>query len=146
MALWASNGAGNLDREFRISLTACTSEHMMRPVSNHGGAKETIPRKRRKRKMTKADLINAVAATKGAKGLSKKAVQAVIDATFDQIKKSVKKDERFSVPGFGTFSKKKRAARTGRNPQTGEAIKIKATTTVGFRPAAALKEFVGGKK
>jgi DNA-binding protein HU-beta len=96
--------------------------------------------------MTKADLINAVAATKGAKGLSKKAVQSVIDATFEQIKKSVKKEERFSFPGFGTFSKKKRAARTGRNPQTGEKIKIKAATTVGFRPAQALKDFVGGKR
>lgn len=96
--------------------------------------------------MTKAELINAVAATKGAKGLSKKAVQAVIDATFDQIAKNVKKDDRFSFPGFGTFAKKKRAARIGRNPQTGEKIKIKATTTVGFRPAQALKDTVGGKK
>jgi DNA-binding protein HU-beta len=95
--------------------------------------------------MTKADLINAVAAGKGIpKDLSKKAIQAVIDETFEQVKKAVKKDERFSVPGFGTFAKRKRAARTGRNPQTGQTIKIKAQTTVGFRPAQALKDFVGG--
>ncbi len=97
--------------------------------------------------MTKADLINAVAAAKTVPSdLPKKAVQAVIDETFEQMKKAVKKEERFSFPGFGTFNKKKRAARTGRNPQTGEKIKIKAQTTVGFRPAQALKDFVGGKK
>ena len=96
--------------------------------------------------MTKADLINAVASTKGAKGLSKKAVQSVIDATFEQIKKSVKKEERFSFPGFGTFTKKKRAARTGRNPQTGEKIRIKAQTTVTFKPAQALKDFMAGRR
>ena len=97
--------------------------------------------------MTKAELIEAVAGAKTVPdGLSKKAVQAVIDATFEQMKKSVKKEERFSFPGFGTFNKKKRAARTGRNPQTGEKIKIKAQTTVTFKPAQALKDFVGGKR
>lgn len=95
--------------------------------------------------MTKADLINAVATSKNVPNdLSKKAVQSVIDETFEQIKRAVRKDERFSFPGFGTFAKRKRAARTGRNPQTGEKIKIKAQTTVGFRAAQALKEAVGG--
>lgn len=95
--------------------------------------------------MTKADLINAVAAAKTVPtDISKKAVQAIIDETFEQMKKAVKKEERFSFPGFGTWNKKKRAARTGRNPQTGDKIKIKAQTTVGFRPAQALKDFVGG--
>jgi len=97
--------------------------------------------------MTKAELINAVAAAKAMpKDISKKTVQAVIDETFEQMKKSIKKEERFSFPGFGTFNKKKRAARTGRNPQTGDKIKIKAQTTVTFRPAQALKDFVGGKR
>lgn len=97
--------------------------------------------------MTKADLIEKVAGAKAVpNGLSKKAVQAVIDATFDEMKKSLKKEERFSFPGFGTFNKKKRAARTGRNPQTGEKIKIKAQTTVTFKPAQALKDYMSGKK
>jgi DNA-binding protein HU-beta len=97
--------------------------------------------------MTKADLINAVSASKSVPtDISKKVVQSVIDETFEQMKKAVKKEERFSFPGFGTWIKKKRAARTGRNPQTGEKIKIKAQTTVGFRPAQALKDFVGGAK
>lgn len=95
--------------------------------------------------MTKAELIKAVADSKSVPSdLSQKSIQAVIDETFEQVKKAVKKDERFSVPGFGTFNKKKRAARAGRNPQTGEKIKIKAQTTVTFRPAQALKDFVGG--
>jgi DNA-binding protein HU-beta len=93
--------------------------------------------------MTKADLVQAVSQNKALSELSKKSVTAVIDETFEQIKKAVRKDERFSFPGFGTFNKKKRAARTGRNPQTGEKIKIKAQTTVGFRPAQALKDFMG---
>ncbi len=96
--------------------------------------------------MTKAELIEAVAKAKTVPDLSKKAVQAVIDQTFEEIKKSVKKEERFSFPGFGTFNKKKRSARTGRNPQTGDKIKIKAQTTVTFKPAQALKDFVGGKR
>ena len=96
--------------------------------------------------MTKAELIDAIASSKSAKGLSKKAVQNVVDETFDQIKKAIRKDSRFSVPGFGTFNKKKRAARTGRNPQTGEQIKIKAQTTVSFKPGQALKDYVGGGK
>ena len=93
--------------------------------------------------MTKADLVQAVSQNKALSDLSKKSVTAVIDETFEQIKKAVRKDERFSFPGFGTFNKKKRAARSGRNPQTGEKIKIKAQTTVGFRPAQALKDFMG---
>ena len=97
--------------------------------------------------MTKAELIEAVAKAKSVpNGLSKKAVQAVIDATFEEVKKAVKKSDRFSFPGFGTFNKKKRSARTGRNPQTGEKIKIKPQTTVTFKPAQALKNYVGGKK
>ena len=96
--------------------------------------------------MTKAELIEKVAGSKAVGDVTKKSVQAVIDTTFDEIKKAIKKEERFSFPGFGTFNKKKRAARKGRNPQTGETIKIKAQTTVTFKPAADLKAFMGGKK
>jgi DNA-binding protein HU-beta len=97
--------------------------------------------------MTKADLINAVVASKEVpKDISKKAVQSVVDETFEQVKKAIKKEERFSFPGFGTFNKRKRAARSGRNPQTGEKIRIRAQSTVSFRPAQALKDYVGGGK
>jgi DNA-binding protein HU-beta len=89
--------------------------------------------------MTKQDLINHL--SKNNKwGLSKKATGEVIDALFLSIRKAVKKDRRFSYPGFGTWTVRHRKARNGRNPQTGETIRIKASKTVGFRPA---KEFKG---
>ena len=92
--------------------------------------------------MTKAELIDTIASSKSLpEGLTKKAVAAVFDTAFDEIRKSVKKEGKLTVPGFGTFTKKKRAAREGRNPQTGESIKIKASTTMTFRPSKDLKEF-----
>jgi DNA-binding protein HU-beta len=89
--------------------------------------------------MTKAELVEAVLKeTKGVE-LTKKAATELVDNVFAQIKKAVKKDKKFSFPDFGTFTIKSRKARTGRNPQTGEEIKIKASKTVGFKPAPSLK-------
>ncbi len=88
--------------------------------------------------MTKAELVEKVA--KGAKGdLSKKATQEVIDLTMELIAKTIKKEKRFSYPGFGTFTMRKRKARKGRNPATGASIKIAASKTVTFKPAPKLK-------
>ncbi len=87
--------------------------------------------------MTKADLINAVA--KEAK-LSKRAAGDAVDATFGNLARSIRKDKRAQVPGFGTFTVRSRKARNGRNPQTGEAIRIKASRTVAFRPGPKLKK------
>ena len=89
--------------------------------------------------MTKDELIIAV--IKSCKGdeLSKRLVSDIIDATFENVGKSVKKDKRFSYPSFGTFTVRNRKARMGRNPQTGAEIKIKASKTVGFKPAPTLK-------
>lgn len=88
--------------------------------------------------MTKSDLINAVHSNSGSE-LSKKAVGDIVDSVFEHVGKAIKKDKRFAFPSFGTFNVKKRKARTGRNPQTGEKIKIKASKTVGFKPAPTLK-------
>lgn len=87
--------------------------------------------------MTKADLINAVA--KAAK-ISKRAAGNAVDATFDGISRSIKREKRFQVPGFGTFTVRSRKSRKGRNPQTGAEITIKASRTVGFKPAPGLKK------
>ena len=89
--------------------------------------------------MTKDELVIAV--IKSCKGdeLSKRLVSDIIDATFETVGKSVKKDKRFSYPSFGTFTVRNRKARMGRNPQTGAEIKIKASKTVGFKPAPTLK-------
>ena len=70
--------------------------------------------------MTKSELIESVTSdNKTPDDISKKAVGTIIDKTFDEIKKAIKKDESFALAGFGTFNKKKRATRDGRNPQTG---------------------------
>ena len=90
--------------------------------------------------MTKKELIEAITKNHMENGVSKKAVAAIIDDTFTAIAKGIKKAGRFSFPGFGTFSVKSRAARKGRNPQTGEAIKIKASKSVKFKAAPVLKK------
>ncbi len=86
--------------------------------------------------MTKAELVHVVAG----KGLTKKASAELVDALFDTIGKAIKKEKRFSYPGFGTWTVRERKPRMGRNPQTGEAIKIKASKTVGFKPSKELKK------
>ena len=87
--------------------------------------------------MNKGQLIDAVAAELGeSKTLAAKAVDAVIES----ITSGIKDDESVTIVGFGTFSRKERAARTGRHPMTGEPMTIKASTTVGFKPSQALKQ------
>lgn len=87
--------------------------------------------------MTKQELVDSVASKSE---ISKAAVKEVIDTTFDEIVRSIKKEKRFSMPGFGTFTVRERKAKTGRNPKTGESIKIKASKTIGFKPAPTVKD------
>lgn len=87
--------------------------------------------------MTKAELVEAVASQSR---LTKKAAAEVLEVVFNNIGKAVKKDARFSYPGFGTWSIRTRKARKIRNPQTNEMMKLKATKTIGFRPAKELKQ------
>ncbi len=89
--------------------------------------------------MTKDDLITTVIKSCKDDNLTKRLAGDLIDATFDAMGKAIKKDKRFAYPGFGTFTVRSRKARKGRNPQTGEEIKIKASKTVGFKPAPTLK-------
>lgn len=88
--------------------------------------------------MTKMELIEAVLKTQD--GMTKKAATEVVDAVFDIVAKTIKKEKKFIYPGFGTFSLRERKARTGRNPQTGATIQIKKSRTIGFRPAKSLKD------
>ncbi len=88
--------------------------------------------------MTKADLISAVAET----GMSKKEAVAAVDAVIDAIKGALAKGEKVSLIGFGSFSVKKRKARTGRNPRTGKAIRIKAKNVPVFSAGKGLKDAV----
>jgi DNA-binding protein HU-beta len=89
--------------------------------------------------VTKDDLINSVIKSCKDPNLSKRLTGDVLDAVFENISKAIKKEKRFAYPSFGTFTVRNRKARKGRNPQTGEEIKIKASKTVGFKPAPTLK-------
>ncbi|MCB0327717.1 MAG: HU family DNA-binding protein [Bdellovibrionales bacterium] len=89
--------------------------------------------------MTKAELIEKVTTTVKHRDLSKAAVNEVADAIFNNLSKGIKKDKRFTYPGFGTWTVRTRKARKGRNPQTGAVINIPASKTVGFRPSPEFK-------
>ncbi|MGR3319258.1 MAG: HU family DNA-binding protein [Candidatus Anammoxibacter sp.] len=89
--------------------------------------------------MNKQELIAAVASDKNANIESKAAAERAINAVITGITAGIKKDGVVQLIGFGTFTVKSRAARKGRNPQTGEAMKIKASKTVGFKVGVALK-------
>ena len=75
-------------------------------------------------------------------GLTKAEVEKVYNATFDLFKNELGRGNNVSVAGFGTFRVSERAARDGRNPRTGETIKIAASKNVGFKAGTALKEIV----
>jgi len=87
---------------------------------------------------TKAELVAQLKESVDA-GLSNKVTNQLYDNLFSILATSIKKKGRFSVPGFGTFKVKRRKAREGRNPQTGEKMKIKASKTVGFKPSPKYK-------
>ena len=87
--------------------------------------------------MKKAELVEAVA-TKA--GLTKADADRAVKALCEVIEGVLKKGDKVALPGFGTFSVAKRAAREGRNPQTGETVKIKASKTAKFKQASALKD------
>ena len=87
--------------------------------------------------MNKAEIIDAVA---DAADISKAAATRAVDGMLDAVTKALKKGDTVTLVGFGTFSVRKRAARSGRNPRTGEVIKIKASKAPGFKAGKALKD------
>ncbi|HWL41322.1 MAG TPA: HU family DNA-binding protein [Ilumatobacter sp.] len=92
---------------------------------------------------TKAELIDTVA---GAAGVSKADAEKTIGAFFDYVVAEVKNDGKVAWPGFGSFSLTQRAAREGRNPQTGETVKIAASKAVKFGASSTLKAALNPKK
>ena len=93
--------------------------------------------------MNKADLISAVAKETG---LTKVAAEAAVASVFGNITESLKKGEKVTWIGFGSFEVRERAARVGVNPQTQEKIKIKASKVPAFKAGKALKEAVANPK
>ncbi len=89
--------------------------------------------------MNKGDLIDAIAADSG---ITKTQAASALDSVMTNIRKTLKKGDKVTLVGFGTYSISKRAARTGRNPQTGKAIKIPAKNVVRFKAGKELSSAV----
>jgi len=87
--------------------------------------------------VNKADLVEAV---RGAADLTRGEAESAVDTVVSQVMSAVSSGERVTVAGFGSFNPSSRAARTGRNPQTGEPVRIAASTGVRFAPATAFKQ------
>ncbi len=94
--------------------------------------------------MNKTQLVDCIQSKLG-EDATKKCAEAALSAVLDAISESVRKD-KVQIIGFGTFEMKTRAARMGRNPQTGEAMKIAASSTLSFKPSSSFKTVVAPKK
>lgn len=92
--------------------------------------------------MNKAELV-AMVAEKAS--MSKKDAGVAVDSTLSAIVDAMANGDKVQLVGFGTFETKQRGERTGKNPRTGEAVKIPATTVPSFKPGKSLKEAVDGK-
>ena len=93
--------------------------------------------------MNKTELVEVVSSKAG---VTKTEAQKVVTATLGAIVQGVVADGKVILPGFGTFETRKRSARNGRNPRTGEVIKIKATKAPAFKPGKGMKDAVAKKK
>lgn len=91
--------------------------------------------------MTKADLVEIVFEKVG---LSKKEAQDIIEVLFDTLKRSFKEGESVKIAGFGTFNVRKKAERRGRNPQTGEELRITPRKVLTFKASNQLKDEIEG--
>jgi len=93
--------------------------------------------------VNKTQLVDSIAA---AADLSRAKAAAVLEVVFNQITEALIKDEKAILDPFCRFTLKKREARVGRNPRTGDDLQIPETNVVGFKPGKALKDAVNGKK
>ena len=91
--------------------------------------------------MNQGDLADAVAEATGAKRAE---AAKVVEAVLDAIRDGLKRGEKVAISGFGVFEAARREARKGRNPRTGEAVEIAASTTIKFKPGKGLKEAMNG--
>jgi len=91
--------------------------------------------------VNRAELIDAI---RDRLGLDKRKAEDAVDAVLDTIQRAVAQGEKVALSGFGVFEKVDRAARTGRNPRTGETVKVKKTSVPKFRPGTQFKGVVSG--
>lgn len=107
------------------------------PASAHEAAGHETIHTRGKQYVNKTDLIAHIAQQAD---LSKASATRALEALFDGVQTALKNGDSVAIAGFGTFEVSERAARTGRNPRTGEAIEVKAAKVPKFRPGKALKD------
>lgn len=93
--------------------------------------------------MTKLELVERVFKDNKFRKIPRTAIERMMDDAFELLAKSIRKDGKFTYPGFGSFVLRKRKARRGRSPQTGEEIVIQARRTVVFKSSPRLKETLG---
>lgn len=93
--------------------------------------------------MNKTDLVARVSVDAG---ISKREAADAVHSALHAIQSTVAKGERVTLPGFGTFERRQRAARTARNPRTGEAVRVAPTTVPSFKPGVDFKEAVQGTR
>jgi DNA-binding protein HU-alpha len=91
--------------------------------------------------MTRRELVDLI---RSKAFCTEEGAERAVDALFETLTEQLQRDGTASLAGFGTFRRTARGARTGRNPQTGEPLKIKASNSVGFKPAKALKAAMQG--
>lgn len=89
--------------------------------------------------MNKTELVTALAEKTG---VSKKETEQVLNAFFSTVQETLKQNDKVQIPGFGSFEVRERAARTGRNPHTGETIEIAAAKVPAFKPGKVLKDAI----
>jgi DNA-binding protein HU-beta len=97
----------------------------------------------REERVNKAELVNRV--SESVEG-GRTAAQRAVEAVFDAIQEAVSRGEKVAITGFGVFEKVDRAARTGRNPATGEPVEVQASSVPKFRPGSEFKAYVSGAK
>src|SRR4051812_4308138 len=145
----ASSNSGGLPGSRRQPEIACDTRKKVRagrclqrvvtttfPQKVEGG-----PRRHRRDIVNRAELIDAI---RDRLGIEKKTAEHAVDAVLDTIQRAVAQGEKVAITGFGVFEKVDRAARTGRNPRTGEAVKVKKTSVPKFRPGSQFKGVVSG--
>src|SRR4051794_36873609 len=145
----ASSNSGGLPGSRRQPEIACDTRKKVRAdrclrrvvTTTFPQKVEGWPRRHRRDIVNRAELIDAI---RDRLGIEKITAEHAVDAVLDTIQRAVAQGEKVAITGFGVFEKVDRAARTGRNPRTGEAVKVKKTSVPKCRPGSQFKGVVSG--
>ena len=131
-------------QSFFVFRTDPDSRKHWKTVSGYGMIGKTgLPPGKDNKKMNKTELVEVVSSKAE---ITKVEANKVVTATLDAIVEGLVSDGKVILPGFGSFETRQRSARSGRNPRTGETIKIKATKAPAFKPGKGMKDAVAKKK